>query len=302
MTGGIAHDFNNLQGVMIGNAELLGDRIGEDEKAKHNISELINAVTRAASLTGRLLAFSRQQILNPETTAINGLVLGLEDILQRTIGGGIELRIQLGPGNCSAMIDHHQFENALLNLAINARDAMQNGGTILIQTAEVILDETYTRLYEETTPGNYIQVTVTDTGTGMPPEILEKVFEPFFTTKEVGKGSGLGLSMVYGFAKQSGGHITIDSEVGHGTTVNLYMPRSENATAPVNKKTSNTESDVGSERILIVEDDESVREIPVFILAEQGYEVVEVGDGHEAIRLLKDAQPFDLLFTDVELP
>lgn len=226
LTGGVAHYFNNLLCVIIGNAEMLEDRVGDDEKAKHNIEALIKAIDSAASLTNRLLAFSRQQILSPVSTDITDLVSSLEDMLQRTLGETIDLKVGGTPDLWLATIDPHQFENALVNLAINAREAMPQGGSLTIETANVTLGETNAEQQEEVTAGDYVKVAVSDTGTGMPPEVLDKVFEPFFTTKEVGEGSGLGLSMVYGFAKQSNGHITISSEVGHGTTVKLYMPRS----------------------------------------------------------------------------
>ena len=302
LTGGVAHDFNNLLGVMMGNSERLEDEIGENENARHQLKAIQQAVDRAASLTNRLLAFSRQQTLSPRPTAVNGLVLGLEDMLQRTLGETIELQAVLGSGTCDAMIDPHQFENALINLAVNARDAMPQGGKLTIETATVTLDEAYAEQHQEVTPGDYVMVAVNDTGTGMPPEVLEKVFEPFFTTKDVGEGSGLGLSMVYGFVKQSNGHVTIFGEVGHGTTVKLYMPRSREAVTRKDADKDTPEFAPGSERILVVEDDESVREIPATILRDHGYEVVEAADARQAVRHLKDGPPFDLLFTDIVLP
>jgi CheY-like chemotaxis protein len=200
------------------------------------------------------------------------------------------------------MIDPHQFENALLNLSLNARDAMPNGGVLTIEISNTKLDEAYTGRYDDVVPGDYVMVAVSDNGTGMPPDVLEKVFEPFFTTKGVGEGSGLGLSMVYGFAKQSNGHISIYSEEGLGTTAKLFLPRSgENVTQKITTK-DNTSLTRGSERILVVEDDESVREISVNILRVQGYEVVEVGDGKSAIQQITKGPPFNLLFTDIVLP
>ena len=223
-------------------------------------------------------------------------------MLRRTLEESIDLTIVGTPGLWPATIDPHQFENALVNLAINARDAMLQGGTLVIETANVTLDETYAAQHQEVTPGDYVKVSVSDTGAGMSPEVLEKAFEPFFTTKEVGKGSGLGLSMVYGFAKQSNGHVTIYSEISHGTTIKLYLPRSMEVAAPKNAKFNRTESRRGSQRILVVEDDENVRQASVGILHSQGYEVVEASDGKEAIKHLQGDQPFDLLFTDVVLP
>ena len=302
LTGGIAHDFNNLLQIMVGNAGLLQIRIGEDEVAGFCIDEIHAAVKSGAALTGRLLAFSRQQTLSPTALDVTVLVDGLEDMLRRTLGETIDLRVERNPNLWSAMIDPHQFENALINLCINARDATPNGGRLGIETGNVTLDETYTEQYDEVKPGDYVMVVVSDTGTGMSPEIQEKIFEPFFTTKEVGKGSGLGLSMVYGFVKQSGGHITIDSEVGRGTTFTLFLPRSEEAVEKRDAKHDTSQAARGLERILIVEDDESVRRVPVFILRDRGYDVVEAGDGKEAIDQLKKGQPFDLLFSDVVLP
>ncbi len=302
LTGGIAHDFNNLLGVLIGNAEILEDRIGKNEDARRHVEAIIRAVDRGASLTQRLLAFSRQQALSTVSADIPGLIDSLRDMLQRTLGETIDLKIKHAPDLWRAMIDPHQFENALVNLAVNARDAMEGGGALTIETSNATLDETYAKQNEEVTPGDYVRVAVSDTGEGMPPDVLEKAFEPFFTTKGVGKGSGLGLSMVYGFVKQSNGHITIYSEVGRGTTVKLYMARSWNGGTEAAADEESWECALGSERILIVEDDENVREIPVSILRDQGYDVVEAKDGKEAIKHLKDARPFDLLFTDVVLP
>ena len=200
------------------------------------------------------------------------------------------------------MTDTHQFENALVNLTLNARDAMPQGGILTIETANVTLDKTYAEQHEEVTSGDYVRVAVSDTGTGIPPDVLAKVFEPFFTTKEVGKGSGLGLSMVFGFVKQSGGHITIYSEVGLGTSVKLYIPRSLDGQTEKEVKNDAIEHALGSERILIVEDDPDVRKIPAAILRDQGYDVVEAGNGEDATKRLQDGPPFDLLFTDIVLP
>jgi CheY-like chemotaxis protein len=236
------------------------------------------------------------------TADVSRLIQGLEDMLRRTLGEAVELRVEAPAGLWTAMIDPHQFENALVNLAVNARDGMADGGTLVIETANVTLDETYAAQQDEVTPGDYVLVAVSDTGAGMAPEILGKVFEPFFTTKDIGKGSGLGLSMVFGFVKQSRGHVTIYSEVGHGTTVKLYMPRSESDVAPEGSKVVGRTPARGTERILVVEDDESLREVPVQILRRQGYQVVEAGDGKAAIEHIRGGQPFDLLFTDIVLP
>ena len=302
LTGGVAHDFNNLMAIMIGNTELLEERLGEDGETKECLEAIKEAIDRGSSLTDRLLAFSRQQVLSPVATDVSDLIGGLHDMLLRTLGETVVLKVESTPGLWLATIDPHQFENALVNLAINARDAMPRGGTLVIETANVTLDETYAEQYDEVTPGDCVMVAVSDTGTGMPPEVLENVFEPFFTSKEVGEGSGLGLSMVYGFVKQSNGHITIYSEVDHGTTIKIYMPRSQEAAAKTVAKDVALEFAQGSERILVVEDDPGVRKGAVAILRSHGYEVVEAGDGNEAIDHLKTGQSFDLLFTDVVLP
>lgn len=301
LTGGIAHDFNNLMGVMLGNAEILLDQAGENEKARRSAEAVVESVKRGASLTQRLLAFSRQQALLPQPTVINDQIFGLEELLHRALGETIELHSNLGLGTWTALIDPYQFENVLINLSINARDAMPRGGVLTIKTANITLDEDHAAQFEDVMPGDYVKVTVSDTGAGMSPETLKKAFEPFFTTKDVGKGSGLGLSMVYGFAKQSNGHATINSEAGHGTTIELYLPRSEEVVSQEDVRGEAPGPARGSERILVVEDDEDLREIPTTMLRDSGYEVVEARNGKEAIQCLQDSQSFDLLFTDVAL-
>lgn len=301
LTGGIAHDFNNLMGVMLGNAEILLDQAGENEKARRSAEAVVESVKRGASLTQRLLAFSRQQALLPQPTVINDQIFGLEELLHRALGETIELHSNLGLGTWTALIDPYQFENVLINLSINARDAMPRGGVLTIKTANITLDEDHAAQFEDVMPGDYVKVTVSDTGAGMSPETLKKAFEPFFTTKDVGKGSGLGLSMVYGFAKQSNGHATINSEAGHGTTIELYLPRSEEFVSQEDVRGEAPGPARGSERILVVEDDEDLREIPTTMLRDSGYEVVEARNGKEAIQCLQDSQSFDLLFTDVAL-
>ena len=302
LTGGIAHDFNNLLAIMLGNAELLELAAGEAGDTQWYIEEIKGAVNRGSSLTQRLLAFSRQQMLSPVSVDVSGLIEGVHDMLQRSLGETIDLKVEHAPDLWPVMIDPHQFENALVNLAVNARDAMPRGGTLVIETANATLDETYAESHEEVTPGEYVKVAVSDAGIGMPRDVLERAFEPFFTTKKIGEGSGLGLSMVYGFAKQSTGHITIYSEVGHGTTVKLYLPRSREAAAETGAEDKTPEFAPGSERILVVEDDPDVRAVPVAILRKHGYEVAEAADGRQAIGHLKAGRPFDLLFTDVVLP
>jgi PAS domain S-box-containing protein len=302
LTGGIAHDFNNMLAVMLGNLELLEDKIRQIPDAMINVEAMKATTHRAAALTQRLLAFSRQQTLLPKATDIDSLLHGLEDMLGRTLGEPINLELKAADGLWPAMIDASQLDQALVNLAINARDAMSHGGNLTIEAANATLDDTFAGPRDDLTPGDYVEICVSDTGLGIAPDVLEKVFEPFFTTKDVGKGSGLGLSMVYGFVKQSGGHITIYSEPGQGTSVKLYLPRSRDQTSPREAPSETPRFEPGSGRILVVEDDEKVRAIPVYILRHQGYHVVEASDGDEACALLDSEPPFDLLFTDIVLP
>lgn len=302
LTGGIAHDFNNLLGVMIGNAEMLEMAVTGDGQAEGQVEALIHAIDRASSLTSRLLSFSRQQTLSPVSTNISALVEGLEDMLQRTLGETIDLRATSLPNLWAATIDPHQFENALINLVINARDAMPTGGTMCIEPSNVTLDGAYAADREDVTPGDYVMVEISDTGDGIPESIIGNVFEPFFTTKDIGKGSGLGLSMVYGFVKQSKGHITIESETGRGTTVKLYLPRTEDSLVVDHADNGTQPHLMGSERILVVEDDENLRQISTTTLINQGYQVVDVKEGRDAVNQLNEGQSFDLIFTDVVLP
>lgn len=303
LTGGIAHDFNNMLAVMLGNVEILELMVKQDPAAQKKINILFKTIDRAASLTHRLLAFSRRQPLTSRQTNIKALIADLEEMLHRTLGETITLNIKVSADLWRAMIDGAQLDHALLNLALNAKDAMPQGGYLTIEAVNTTLDEAYARQQEEVTPGDYIKISVSDSGQGITPEVLEKVFEPFYTTKGVGEGSGLGLSMVYGFVKQSGGHTTIYSEVGHGTTVKLYLPQSSASTAIETVNTEPLEFANGSARILVVEDDPNVLEVSAGILHAQGYEIVEAGDSKEALQYLKDDdQTFDLLFTDVVLP
>jgi len=302
LTGGVAHDFNNLLGIMLGNAEMIEIHAGDVEQTKRNIDMIKKTVNRASSLTSRLLAFSRQQALSPVSANIADLVNGLDDMLKRTLGETIALSVEVDNNIWPATVDQHQFENALVNLAINGRDAMPNGGALTIRTSNVTLDRTFTKFHDDITPGDYVTVAVSDTGTGMTPEVLEKVFEPFFTTKDVGEGSGLGLSMVFGFIKQSDGHVTIYSEVDLGTTVKLYLPRSEEDIRQNGVNNETPKFAEGAGRILVVEDDENLRKVPVTILRDQGYQVVEAGNGEEAIKILSQDTTINMLFSDVVLP
>ncbi|WP_165842958.1 ATP-binding protein [Phenylobacterium deserti] len=310
LTGGVAHDFNNLLTVIMGGLETIGRQLaklpGGPESARMMRARdmALHGAERAATLTQRLLAFSRRQPLQPATLDPNKLVQGMGDLLRRALGETIELETVLTGGAWRIQADAAQLENAILNLAVNARDAMPEGGRLTIETANASLDEAYAdKVPEGLTPGQYVMIAVTDTGSGMPPEILNMVFEPFFTTKEVGKGTGLGLSQVYGFVRQSHGHVAIYSEVGVGTTIKIYLPRrlGEEALAE-DAQPINTDLLTGDERILLVEDHDDLRSYSAGILRELGYEVCVARDGDAALGCLDSGFVPDLLFTDVILP
>lgn len=305
LTGGVAHDFNNLLQVITGNLDILLRRLPQDEpRLIRSAENAMAGAKRAAVLTQRLLAFSRRQPLVPSPVEPNKLVAGMSELLHRTLGEIIELETVLASGLWWTEVDANQLENAILNLAVNARDAMPDGGKLTIETANTHIDRSYAGQNAEVSPGQYVLLSVSDTGTGMEPDTLERVFEPFFTTKEVGKGTGLGLSMVYGFVKQSGGHVKVYSELGHGTTVKIYLPRLVRTNSEDDETVRETIPDgEGSETILVCEDDPQVREFSVEMLKELGYSVLEAADGPAALRLLEQgADRVDLLFTDVVLP
>jgi PAS domain S-box-containing protein len=306
LSGGIAHDFNNLLTVIVGNAEYLAERL----KVRPDLQKLAEAIVaageRGAELTQRLLAFSRRQTLIPAEIDCNHLVASMQQLLRRTLREDIEIETFLDPELANAVADPAQLESAILNLALNAQDAMPGGGCLSISTTNAALDESYRDMHPEVTPGRYIMLAVTDDGEGMLPEVLARVFEPFFTTKEVGKGSGLGLSMVYGFVKQSAGHVTIYSEPGLGTTVRIYLPASvDKPDAPTLSSPRHAEADalpMGIETILVVEDDPFVRAYAVRTLDGLGYHVVAAVNGPEALSRLHGDERIDLLFTDVVMP
>ena len=302
LTGGIAHDFNNLLTVVMGNAELLAERLTAQPQLQGLAEMTAKAATRGAELTNRLLAFARRQPLHPKVLDVNQLIAGMDGLLRRTLGEQIEIRIVRQPGLSAALVDQGQLENALLNLCINARDAMPGGGRLTLETANADLDSAYATPLAEVEPGRYVMIAVSDTGIGMDGITLERAFEPFFTTKEMGRGSGLGLSMVYGFVKQSKGHVQLYSELGHGTTVRLYLPRAEGAAEVAPETRSVAVPTGGSEKILLVEDDDIVRDHVAAQLASLGYDVVPVPGGMEAIAALKARADFDLLFTDIVMP
>jgi len=304
LTGGVAHDFNNLLQIIIGNLETLQRALGDDSgRLQRSAANAMKGATRAATLTQRLLAFSRRQPLDPKPVNINSLVGGVSELLQRTLGEAIIIESVQAAGLWQVEIDANELESAILNLAVNARDAMPEGGKLTIETANAHIDEGYAASHAEVVPGQYVVVSVSDAGTGMDAETLAAAFEPFFTTKPVGKGTGLGLSQVYGFVKQSGGHVKIYSELGQGTTVKIYLPRLRGA--EIEQEAANVgpiAEGSTEETILVLEDDDDVRTYSVECLRELGYRVVEAHDGPSALRLLERQTRVDLLFTDVVLP
>jgi signal transduction histidine kinase len=300
LTGGVAHDFNNLLTVIIGALDLDPQRIPPEMRP--SIEQALRAAERGASLTHRLLAFSRQQMLVTRRVDFNRLIGDMDELLRRTLGEHVEIELKLADDLWPALADSGQVENSLLNLAINARDAMPEGGKLTIETTNVHLDDDYASNNAEVAPGDYVMMAVTDTGTGMPEDVLAHVFEPFFTTKEVGKGTGLGLSMIYGFAKQSGGHAKIYSEVGHGTTVRLYLPRLTNQSPASDSVAPTAPRKGGGETILVVEDNPDVRRLVLRQVRDLGYEVIEAANGPQALQILDGGASIDLLFTDVVMP
>ena len=304
LTGGVAHDFNNILAVIVGNAELLTSVPGNTRgkgKGRNPAEAILRAAERGAELTQRLLAFSRKQPLSPEDIQLDQKIDGMTLMLQRSLGETIKIETISSSGLWPCLIDPGQLENAVLNLAINARDAMPEGGTLSIETGNARLDDIHAMARVDMTPGEYVTLTVTDDGTGMSEQVRNQVFEPFFTTKEQGKGTGLGLSMVFGFVKQSNGHVTVDSKIGRGTTIKLYLPRAE--ARPKEDAVPQTPSpEAHGECILLVEDDPDVRVLAVDILEFLGYRVLQAQDGAEALEFLKGDEHIDLLFTDVMLP
>jgi signal transduction histidine kinase len=303
LTGGIAHDFNNLLGVIVANADLLLDTVRGNPQQVELANEILASALHGADLTHRLLAFARQQPLSSELIALNEQLPRLITILTRTLGETIAISTVWGADLWETRVDPSQIQDALLNLAINARDAMPAGGTLTIETANAVLDEHYAALHPDVSAGEYVLLSITDTGSGMSPEILERVLEPFFTTKEIGKGTGLGLSMVYGFVKQSGGHLSIYSELGVGTTVRLYLPRARGEAVPDAIAEQPAEAPaVTGEAILLVDDNAALRRVTLRRLSALGYSIEEAEDGPSALALLDAGKHFDLLFTDIGLP
>ncbi|MBP1179348.1 CHASE3 domain-containing protein [Methylobacterium sp. PvR107] len=304
LTGGIAHDFNNLLQVILGNLEFVRAKLDGDGKLQSRIERAAWAAERGATLTGQLLAFARKQPLAPAAIDLAATMPDLVPLLRRTLGEHIEVRYVESAGLWPAMADPAQLESAVLNLALNARDAMPGGGRLTIEIGNKVLDEAYARDHAEVEAGDYTMLAVSDTGHGMTPDVVKRVFEPFFTTKPDGKGTGLGLAMVFGFVKQSGGHVKIYSEPNQGTTVKIYLPRAIGAVMPIGKRrASPVELPRGSATVLVVEDEAAVREIACAILTDLGYRVLEAADGDEALQVFEtSARSIDLLLTDVILP
>jgi len=301
LTGGVAHDFNNLLQVISGNLQLMAPQLQDMPVCRKRLENALAGVERGAKLASYLLAFARRQPLEPKVVKLGRLITGMEDMLRRSLGEEIEVETVISGGLWSASIDVAQVENAILNLAINARDAMGGQGRLTIEINNALLDEAYCASHPDVAPGQYVVIAVSDTGSGMAPEVLRQAFEPFFSTKAEGKGTGLGLSMVYGLVKQSGGHIKIYSELGHGTTVKLYLPRSheaEDAYAALDVQPAAG----GTETILVAEDDEEVRATVVDMLTELGYRVLKACDASAALTVIESGIPIDLLFTDVVMP
>nr|WP_236960209.1 hybrid sensor histidine kinase/response regulator [Methylobacterium durans] len=307
LTGGIAHDFNNLLTGIVGSLDLMQTRIaqGRTDAIEKYAKAAMSSANRAAALTHRLLAFARRQPLDPKPVDANTLVTSLEDLLRRTIGEAISLEIVTAGGLWLTLCDPHQLESAILNLAINARDAMPDGGKLTIETCNTHLDRAYAKLHPGVAPGQYVCICVTDTGSGMPPDVIVRAFDPFFTTKPIGQGTGLGLSMIYGFARQSEGHAKIYSEVGRGTTVKVYLPRHRGELAAdedaVTGLTEAHRAEAG-ETVLVVEDEPVVRDLIVEVLNDLGYRALEAQDGLSGLRVLQSRERIDLLVTDVGLP
>ncbi len=304
LTGGIAHDFNNMLAVILGNNDLLLRRFGEaDPKLLRLVNSSQEAGKRAATLTHRLLAFSRQQPLDPKAVDVGKAVTDMSELLRRTLGETIIIETARAAGLWRAHVDQGQLETAIVNLAVNARDAMPSGGKLTIETANANLDRTYANTQEEVVPGAYVLIAVTDTGTGIAPELLEKVFEPFFTTKDVGKGTGLGLSQVHGFVKQSGGHINIYSEVGHGTTIKIYLPRShEEMDLAMPDMTKMADRDRRNVTVLVVDDEAGLRDFTGEALLELGYDVLIAENADQAMKIVESGITIHVLLTDVVMP
>ncbi len=303
LAGGIAHDFNNLLTAINGFSDLTLQRMEADSPFRDHIQEVKNAGERAAELTGQLLAFSRKQVLKASVISLNSVITNIENMLRRIITENIELRVVPDPKLGNVMADPGQIEQVIMNLAINARDAMPSGGNLTIETENIYLGEGYVNQHLMVSPGEFIRITVSDTGEGMDSTMQSHIFEPFFTTKEVGKGTGLGLATVYGIVKQSGGTIMVYSEIGHGTTFKIYFPRVDQAIERPLWPADSAASHAGTETILLVEDEDTVRGFVVEVLKSGGYNVLAAANGPEALALIKNHEKqIHLLITDVIMP
>jgi PAS domain S-box-containing protein len=303
LTGGIAHDFNNILAIIIGNADLLREQVAEGSEAAEMTDEVLGAAAHGAELVRRLLAFARKQHLDPVVLDLNERLPAITGLLRRTLGESIRLRVHAATDLWATLIDPTQVDDALVNLAINARDAMPDGGSLTIETANVVLDEDYAAQHAEVNPGEYVMVAVSDQGSGMSSDVVARAFEPFFTTKAEGKGTGLGLSQVYGWVKQSGGHIKIYSEIGHGTTIKLYLPRAVTPSDALPAASPDAGiAPRGSETIFVVEDNPNVRSTVLRQLRDLGYATIDARDGESALAMARQGAEFDLLLTDVVMP
>jgi PAS domain S-box-containing protein len=302
LTGGVAHDFNNILTVITGTIGILEDAVAGDPQLAAIARLIDEAAERGANLTKHLLAFARKQPLQPLEVDVNSLVLEAAKLLQPTLGEHIEITPLLAEDAWTALADPSQLTTAVLNLALNARDAMPNGGKLTLETSNVYLDENYASMQDEVAAGNYVMIAVSDTGSGIPAALLERVFDPFFTTKEVGKGTGLGLSMVFGFVKQSGGHIKLYSEEGHGTSVKIYLPRATGLNQTAAEALVSVDIEGGSEAVLVVEDDPLVRRYVMTQIESLGYTTLEAANATDALHVIDNGADIDLLFTDVIMP
>jgi nitrogen-specific signal transduction histidine kinase/ActR/RegA family two-component response regulator len=305
LTGGVAHDFNNMLAVIVGNLEMLIRRLPEQDGRNQKLAEnAFKGAMRAAELTRSLLAFSRQQPLKPKAVDVNQCVSDMSTMLRRAIGEDIQIEVVQGVGLWRAYVDRPQLESAILNLAVNSRDAMSGSGRLTIETANALLDQAYADAHEEVVQGQYVMVAVTDTGAGMPPEVINRAFDPFFTTKEVGQGTGLGLSQVHGFARQSRGHVKIYSQVGIGTTIKIYLPRdtSDKSEAEPPRPTAVELPRVEQRKVLVVEDEADVRAFALSALQDLGYETAEADSASAALDMLARDEQITVLLTDVVMP
>jgi nitrogen-specific signal transduction histidine kinase/CheY-like chemotaxis protein len=302
LAGGTAHDFNNLLGVVIGNLDLLHEEVQDQPELDELVRDALDAGLRGAELTQRLLAFARRQQLKPECVALNDLIDTAIRMQRRSLGDDLEIGFEPAPDLWPVKVDPNQLSAAITNLAANARDAMQGGGRITVATRNCRLDEDYAKSHAEIMPGDYAVIEFSDTGAGMSPDVARHIFDPFFTTKDQGKGTGLGLSMVFGFLRQSGGHINVYSEPGLGTTFRLYLPREQGDMKPAEAATRSVPEAGRGETVLVVEDNAKLRPVVVRQLTDLGYRVIAAEDAPQALETIAGSQPIDLIFTDIVMP